>query len=50
MYDLSTGNLPLGILSRNILARIFDFPEMTIAVEHGCKALNQTYLTKQMVR
>ena len=39
---LSTGNLPLGGLPRNSVARIIELPEMTSAVYHECKASIQT--------
>ena len=38
---LSTGNLPWGGLLRNIVDRITDRPDMTSAVDHGCKASAQ---------
>ena len=38
---LSTGSLPLGGLPRNNVTRITDCPDITLAVDHGCKALNQ---------
>ena len=38
---LSTGNLPLGGLLRNIVDRIIDLPDMTSAVDHGRKASTQ---------
>ena len=44
-YALGTGHLPLGGLSRNSVARITDHPVMTLAVDHGCKALNSIQLT-----
>ena len=39
---LSTGKLPLGGFLRNSVVRITDRPDMTSAVDPGCKALNQT--------
>ena len=40
-YALSTGNLPLGGLPRNSVASIADSPDMTSAVDCGCKAPTQ---------
>ena len=39
---ISTGKLPPGGLSRNIVVRITDPPHMTLAVYRGRKALNKT--------
>ena len=39
---LSTGYLPRGGLPRNSMDRITDRPDMTSAVDHGCKASIQT--------
>ena len=38
---LSTGNLLRGGLPRNSVDRITDRPDMTSAVDRGCKALTQ---------
>ena len=48
-YALSTGNLPLGGLPRNSVASIADSPDMTSAVDCGCKALNQPMTSKQRI-
>ena len=40
-YALSTGNLPLGGLPRNSVASIAYSPDMTSAVDCGCKAPTQ---------
>ena len=37
---LSTGSLPVVGLPRNV-TRITDCPDITLAVDHGCKTLNQ---------
>ena len=39
---LSAGELSLGGLPRNSVARITDRCDMTSAVYHRCKAINQT--------
>ena len=39
---LSAGYLPRGGLPRNSVDRITDRPDMTSAVERGCKASTQT--------
>ena len=39
---LFAGYLPLGGLSRNSVVRSSDRPDMTSAVDHGRKSLNQT--------
>ena len=39
---LNTVELPRGGLPRNIVVRITDRPDMTLAVYRGHKALNQT--------
>ena len=44
-WALSTGNLPRGGLPRNSVDRITDRPDMTSAVDLGCKALIQLNLT-----
>ena len=49
-FTLSTGNLPRGGLPRNSVVRITDRPDMTSAVYHGRKALNQTNKGKQLMR
>ena len=39
---LSTGYLPRGGLPRNSVDRITDRPDMTSAVDRGCKVSSQT--------
>ena len=46
-WALSTGNLPRGGLPRNSVDRITDRPDMTSAVDRGCKALTQLNSTNQ---
>ena len=41
-YALSTGYMPRGGLPRNSVDRITDHPNMTSAVQRGCKASTQT--------
>ena len=41
ILHLSTGNLPQGGLPRNSVDRIIDRPDMTSAVDCGCKELTQ---------
>ena len=41
-WALNTDNLPQGGLPRNSVDRITDRPDMTSAVDRGCKALTQT--------
>ena len=43
-WALSTGNLPRGGLPRNSVDRITDRPDMTSAIDRGCKALTQQQL------
>ena len=43
---LSTSELPPGGLPRNSVVRIIDRPDMTSAVYHGHKALNQAMKQK----
>ena len=43
---LSTGYLPQGGLPRNSVDRITDRPDMTSAVDRGCKASTKTNQTK----
>ena len=41
---LSTGYLPLDSLSKNSVVRIiFDPPNLTLAVDHGCKTIEQSH-------
>ena len=40
---LGTGKLPLGGLTRKSVVSITDCPDMTLAVYHGRKALNQLH-------
>ena len=45
-WALSTGNLPWGGLPRNSVDGITDRPDMTTAVDRGCKALTEQQVNK----